>query len=187
MARGFNYAPGASADVELAASPVATKGMLLEFGLSRNPVVRATVGARADCPLGLAVTLAHDAVAAVRAAVAANPHTQRTVLEYLAGDRQVEVLLALVRNPGLPPAVVERLAAHHKSEVRRAVVLRLAGDADAPDAAVEDAGTPELREWSLPPFAADALIPHAGAEPTRTASALTRTAPVRGFRPPPPG
>ena len=70
MARGFNYAPGASAEVQAAIEPGLTKDQLVEFGASRNALVRAAIAARADCPLGLMVTLAHDYSAEVRAEIA---------------------------------------------------------------------------------------------------------------------
>src|SRR6478735_8773523 len=117
MARGFNYAPGASVEVQAATDPGLTKDQVTAFGSSRNALVRASIAARADCPLGLMVTLAHDFSADVRAAVARNSHAQRTVMAYLSADRSVDVLRALLENPSLPGEIVEELAFHKKSAV----------------------------------------------------------------------
>jgi hypothetical protein len=150
MARGFNYAPGASVDVQAAFDPALTRERAVELGNSRNAIVRAAIAARADCPLGLMVTLAHDYSADVRAAVARNSHAQRTVMAYLATDRSVDVLTALLQNPSLPGEIVEELAFHKKSAVRGAAAARL----DANDGVVLEAGedvhTPELAEHVLP-------------------------------------
>ena len=151
MARGFNYAPGASAEIQEAMQPGLHKTHIAALGVSRNNLVRAAVAARPDCPLGLMVTLAHDYSAEVRANVASNPTAQRTVMAYLATDRSVDVLKALLANPSLPADVVDELAFHKKSEVRAAAAARL----DAPPVAVaaptaEDVHNPELAEHVAP-------------------------------------
>lgn len=154
MARGFNYAPGASAEVHEAAQPGLAKARIAELGASRNALVRATVAARPDCPLGLMVSLAHDYHADVRSAVARNPIAQRTVMAYLSADRSVEVVKALLANPSLPSEILDELAFHKKQEVRSVAAARL--DAGAPAALavpVEDVHTPELAEHVLPAFA----------------------------------
>jgi len=151
MARGFNYAPGASAEVLEAAQPGLHKTHIMALGSSRNALVRGAVAARPDCPLGLMVTLAHDYSAEVRCAVARNASAQRTVMVYLASDRSVDVLKALLQNPSLPPDVVEELAFHKKSEVRSAAAARLdAGERIAVPAEAEDAHNPELAEHVVP-------------------------------------
>lgn len=150
MARGFNYAPGASAEVQAAFDPALTRERAVELGNSRNAIVRAAVASRADCPLGLMVTLAHDYSAEVRAAVARNSHAQRTVMAYLAADRSVDVLKALLENPSLPGELVEELAFHKKAPVRASAAARLdAGDGVVLQAEA-DAHTPELAEHVLP-------------------------------------
>lgn len=152
MARGFNYAPGASAEVAEAAQPGLHKTHIMALGSSRNTLVRAAVAARPDCPLGLMVTLAHDYHVDVRAAVARNGSAQRTVMAYLSADRSADVLRALLENPSLPADILEELAFHKKSDVRAAAARRL--DAGLPpaeqEAAEEDVHTPELAEHVVP-------------------------------------
>jgi len=193
MARGFNYAPGASAEVEEASRDGLGKERLTELGGSRNPVVREAVAARPDCPLGMMVTLAHDHAAPVRAAIAGNPRVLRSVLEYLARDRQVDVLVAVAGNPGTPAEVLDALAGHRKREVSNAAVAAL--DARAVRVEGEQQRMPELRDRVFeesearraaladgePAAVPDEPAPAPAAElPVRP----TRTAPVRGFRPP---
>jgi hypothetical protein len=151
MARGFNYAPGASSEVAEALQPGLHKTHIMALGSSRNVLVRAAVAGREDCPLGLMVSLAHDYSAEVRCAVARNSHAQRTVMAYLSADRSVDVLKALLENPSLPPDLVEELAFHKKAEVRKAAADRLdAGDFAAPERQAEDSHTPELAEHVVP-------------------------------------
>ena len=164
MARGFNYAPGASAEVLEAQRPDLHKTHLMALGSSRNTLVRETVAARGDCPLGLMVTLAHDHVVEVRCAIARNPRAQGTVMAYLSADRSVHVLKALLENPSLPMALVEELAFHKKSEVRMTAAARLdAGEAPARTPAAEDSHTPELAEhatiFAMPMTADGAVAP----------------------------
>lgn len=202
MARGFNYAPGASAEVDEAKQPGLHKTHLMALGSSRNVLVRATVAAREDCPLGLMVTLAHDHSPEVRCAVARNTAAQRTVMAYLSADRSVDVVLALLENPHLPSDIVEELAFHKKGPVRSAAAARLdAGVADDDDA--EDSHTPELADHvilgyptapigarfppAMPP-AMPPVMPPGPAQVSLYAPAPdrvvpTRTAPVRGFTP----
>lgn len=150
MARGFNYAPGASAEVQAALQPGLTREQLVEHGGSRNTLVRAAIAARADCPLGLMVSLAHDYSAEVRCAVARNSHAQRTVMAYLSADRSVDVLKALLENPSLPGELVEELAFHKKGPVRAAAAARLDAGDGVMIAADEDTHTPELAEHVVP-------------------------------------
>ncbi|WP_062463059.1 hypothetical protein [Demequina soli] len=203
MARGFSYAPGASAEVDEAGAPELTKERLQALGASRNALVREAVARRADCPFGLMVTLAHDHAAPVRAAMAGNPRVLHSILEYLSHDRSVEVMCAVASNPATTPDIIEALAVHRKSEVRAAAAAAL--ESRAAGGGTADARMPELRdrvfeesearreamlaqaaEQSLA-AAADAAM--AAAEPPlEPAEPLparpTRTAPVRGFRPP---
>lgn len=169
MARGFNYAPGASAEVQAALEPELTKEQLVEFGASRNALVRAAVAARSDCPLGLMVTLAHDYSAEVRAEVARNSHAQRTVMTYLSMDRSVDVLKALLENPSLPGELVEELAFHKKAPVRAAAAARLDAGQIVVLRAAEDAHTPELAEHVAPvaqmPMTADGAVAQAPLAP----------------------
>ncbi|MFW7414554.1 hypothetical protein [Demequina sp. SO4-18] len=129
MARGFNYAPGASDDVEQAAAPALQRSRIAALVQSRNAVVREVLAARSDLGLGQMATLAHDRSAQVRTALAANPAAAPSVLEHLAGDRHVPVLVALLGNPATPPDVAERLSSHRKSEVRTAAASRMDGHA----------------------------------------------------------
>ncbi|MGC4175979.1 hypothetical protein [Demequina sp.] len=151
MARGFNYAPGASAEVAEAIQPALDKARVLELGASRNTLVRVGIAGRDDCPWGLMVTLAHDYSAEVRAAVARNPRAQRTVMAYLSADRSGDVVTALLENPALPRDLVEELAFHRKSAVRAAAAARLdAGGTFVTSPEEEDAHTPELAEHVAP-------------------------------------
>jgi hypothetical protein len=208
MARGFNYAPGASAEVQVAMQPGLHRAHVMALGSSRNSLVRATIASRPDCPLGLMVTLAHDHSAEVRARVASNPRAQRTVMAYLSTDHSVDVVIALLANPSLPPEMVEELAFHKKAAVRAVAAARLDEPAPARTGVTEDVHTPELAEHVAPlqgypaptsgpapshpappqpapiqpppqPTIAQIFAPHS----TPGAPAPTRTAPVRGFRP----
>ena len=125
MARGFSSAPGASPDIVRAQAPELTKAELLEFGASKNRLVRGVVASRPDCPLGLMVTLAHDFDTDVRIGVAGNASALESVLRYLAADKNVDVVLAVIENPRTPRETVEELAVHKHARVREAAVLRL--------------------------------------------------------------
>ncbi len=202
MARGFSYAPGASVEVDEASTPGLTKERIQELGGSRNALVREAVAAREDCPFGLMVTLAHDHVVPVRAAMAANPKVLHSILDYLSHDRQVAVLCAVAGNPSAGQDILEALAAHRKGEVRGAAAAAL--DARAARTEVAD-HTPELRDRVFEESQArrEAMLAQAAessleaaadeameaAEPAADAaeplpSRPTRSAPVRGFRPP---
>ncbi len=186
MARGFRSAPGASPDVRAASDPARTKQELLELGRSRNHVVRAAVAARADCPLGLMVTLAHDISVDVRIAVAMNDHAQRSVMNYLASDRAVLVVIALVSNPALPPDLLEELAFNRHARVRAAAVERmdaehraaLAPEGADPGAALAQAAADFAHQEVERMMSADPRAPVHRPPPQ------IRLAPVRGFRAP---
>ncbi|WP_062293921.1 hypothetical protein [Demequina phytophila] len=203
MARGFSYAPGASADVDEAAAPELTKERVQELGASRNALVREVIARREDCPFGLMVTLAHDHAVPVRAAMAANPRILHSILDYLAHDRQPAVACAVAANPTVTQDILEVLASHRKSEVRAAAGAAL--DARALGAAAEDHHTPELRDRvfeesqarraAMLADSAAASLEAAADEAMATVDPAvdqqeplparpTRTAPVRGFRPP---
>lgn len=209
MARGFTYAAGASDEYQEASAPGVERARIMELGSHKSSIIRATIAARADCPLGLMVTLAHDFHTDVRCAVARNPTAQRTVMEYLAADRHVEVVVALLENPSLPRDLVGALGEHKKSQVRHAAIARLMAGV-AVDSVEEDAHTPELADHVtlapaptapvqfapvsqpeqpavpvLEPVAATGAIPQIFAPvSTPERQVPTRTAPVRGFRPP---
>ncbi|WP_062524556.1 hypothetical protein [Demequina rhizosphaerae] len=200
MARGFSYAPGASAEVEEAAAPGLTKERIQELGGSRNALVREAVATRDDCPFGLMVTLAHDHAVPVRAAMAANPKVLHSILDYLSHDRQVAVLCAVAGNPSTGQEILEALAAHRKGEVRDAAAAALDARAEQADTADH---TPELRdrvfeesqarraallaqsaETGLEAAADDAMAAVEPQEAEPLPARPTRSAPVRGFRPP---
>ncbi|GIG54807.1 hypothetical protein [Demequina activiva] len=180
MARGFNYAPGASDEVELAGKPDLTRTMVQSLASGRNAVVREVIAQRGDLPLGTMVGLAHDRATEVRAALAANPAATEPVLEHLSTDRHVEVLHAVIANPQVPAGIVERLAFHRKDEVRSHAVRRL--DELAPVHESVDHGTPELREREpmadVVPMRSQQVSLHDQGGPRPV-----RTAPVRGFLP----
>ncbi|WP_152649753.1 hypothetical protein [Demequina oxidasica] len=169
MARGFSYAPGASPEVLEATSGQLTRERLLELGASSNKLVREAVAGRADCPLGMLVTLAHDHAAPVRVAVAANPIASRTVMAYLSADRSPDVLISLLTNPNLSPDLLEDLSLHRRSSVRSAAASRL-NSPDHASAVVEDVHTPELRDRAFIPVASaegerGAELSHSTGEP----------------------
>lgn len=163
MARGFNYAPGASEEVELAQSLELARPQLQTLAQSRNVVVREGIARRRDLALGQMVTLAHDRSADVRAALAANPRASGPVLEHLAGDRHAPVLAALVGNPATPVEVIERLAFHRRGEVRLAAVRRMDG---ADDRSESVAHSPAPQDASAVPES------HAPVEPEVRASVV---------------
>lgn len=189
MARGFNYAAGASDEVDAARNPDLDKVALQTMGHSRNAYVREIIAGRPDCPLGLMVTLAHDYVPDVRVAVAGNASALQSVMEYLARDKHTGVVTALVANPSLPLHVLSDLALHKRREVREAALTRLDTAAAGPGD-VEDHATPELRDRVFDDRTAART--QAATRPTEdheTAhqvpaprnSVPTRMAPVRGF------
>lgn len=216
MARGFSHAPGASPEVRAALDPARTKAELLTLGASRNTVVRAAVGSRPDCPLGLMVTLAHDYSVEVRCAVASNDHALRSVLQYLAADKHVDVVLTVIDNPALPEDLLDELAFHKKPQVRAAAAARMdVGAPTVPAERPEDSHVPELMDAAALYATQEAsrmLREQAAANGRAVAEAQaalvepqehdedephvaqfhhhhevpigTRTAPVRGFRPP---
>lgn len=222
MARGFNYAPGASPEVAEASADAITRERLVELGASHNKMVREIVAARADCPLGLLVTFAHDHVVSVRVAVASNPIALRSVMAYLSADRAIEVVEALIGNPSLPPEILNEIAFHRKGRVRDVAAIRLNAVGEGAGRSDEDAHTPELRDrafeqpslrlvnsanpapvnapvqepptaigtassWSpqgSPLAVAPAASPAFDVAPAAASAAPTRTAPVRGFKPP---
>lgn len=179
MARGFNYAPGASAEVEEAGTPGLDKDRIRELAYSRNVLVREAIARREDCPLGLMAQLVHDHDAKVRAALGANPRLLGSVVEHLARDRHVEVLLALCTNPATSGEVLEHLMVHKKADVRQAAAAAL--EARVPSAAGEDAHTPELRDRV---FETAREVRTAVPERQEEHVVRVRTAPVRGFTPP---
>ncbi|WP_062200770.1 hypothetical protein [Demequina salsinemoris] len=120
MARGFNYAPGASAEVAQAQETDLDREQLVAFASSRNPVVRERVAERQDLPISVTVTLAHDSTTDVRLALAANPAVSEAILEHLAGDRQRAVVIAVARNPRASDELLARLEEHRRPEVRAA-------------------------------------------------------------------
>lgn len=196
MARGYMYAPGASAEVDSARRDDLDRTQLVVLGQSKNEVVREIIARRPDCPLGIMVTLTHDRSTDVRAAVAGNPEVSRTVMEHLAEDKQVAVLEALIRNPALPGDMLDKLAFHRRSEVRDLVAQRL--DSGIPAASsMQDQATPELRdrvfderararEADVVDIATGRHVTEHRTEPAQEAprTPRTRTAPVRGFKPP---
>ncbi|WP_084074140.1 hypothetical protein [Demequina sp. NBRC 110052] len=132
MARGFNYAPGASDDVARAAQPDLSGADVLLLSRSRNSVVRSTIAERPDLPLSIVVALTSDSDVNVRAAIAANTHVAAGVLEELAGDRQVAVVSAVIDNPHTPLGALEHLTGHKKAEIRIRAKARVEQDASAP-------------------------------------------------------
>ncbi|MDN4471529.1 hypothetical protein [Demequina zhanjiangensis] len=139
MARGFNYAPGASEDAARAAEPGLAREVILELSGSKNAVVREIVAQRDDLTLAMSVTLAHDSTTDVRAALASNTHVSSTILEHLSGDRQRDVVLAVARNGCAPQGVLEQLALHKRSEVRDAALATLEQQAEVPPAPADPA------------------------------------------------
>lgn len=110
---GFSHAPHVSREE------------LFAMAKSRDPYVRALVGARDDCPLGLLISLADDRVMEVRLAVAGNPSALPSVLDQLARDKQVQVILHVAANPSLPHDALVALATNKHRAVRKAVEARL--------------------------------------------------------------
>lgn len=191
MARGFNYAPGASEEVAQAQEPGLHRTQVTVLASSKNTLVREAIAGRTDLPLGLMVTLAHDKATEVRAGIAANPTATQTILEHLVADRHIPVLEALLGNPALPPALVEKLAFHRKSEVRAAAAARLNEPIATPASTpAPKLGAPEIQEHVavvgdsvvLDFPSGEPVTQAAGEAPSEDASHRTRTAPIRGFR-----
>ena len=195
MARGFNYAPGASEEVSQAQQPGLHRTQVTVLASSKNALVREAIAARDDLPLGIMVTMAHDRATEVRAAIARNPTATPPIMEHLVNDRHVPVLEALLSNPSLSAALVEKLAFHRKSEVRSAAAARLnEGVTTAADPApAHSAAAPEIHEHAavvgdsvVLEFPSGEPVPAAvPAEPDTATARPTRTAPIRGFRLPP--
>lgn len=191
MARGFNYAPGASEEVAQAGDPGLHRTQVTVLASSKNVLVRAAIAARPDLPLGLMVTLAHDRATEVRGAIAANPTASAPIMEHLVTDRHVPVLEALLSNPALPPALVEKLAFHRKAEVRAAAAARLNDPTrvapTAPSSVAARSTAPEIQEHVA--VVGDSVVldfpsgaPVAAAPQEHVQARPTRTAPIRGFR-----
>jgi hypothetical protein len=149
MARGFAYADGASREVDEASRPIMHRATVVMHAQSRNALVREIIARRPDLPIGLTVTLAHDASEDVRAAIAGNPVVAQAVLEHLATDRSVSVLIALVSNPSLGPGSLGALLFHTRPEVRRASADRLDSRGPHLVAVREDASVPEIRDVAV--------------------------------------
>ncbi|WP_084102313.1 hypothetical protein [Demequina sp. NBRC 110051] len=191
MARGFNYAPGASEEVAQAQEPGLHRTQVTVLASSKNTLVREAIAGRADLPLGLMVTLAHDKATEVRAAIAANATAAQTILEHLVADRHIPVLEALLGNPALSPALVEKLAFHRKSEVRAAAAARLNEPVSTPASVpLSTLGAPEIQEH-VAVVGDSVVLDFPSGEPVQQApegspdeeaARPTRTAPVRGFR-----
>jgi hypothetical protein len=96
---GLSPARGASEDLLRAKDPEIAGSDLLPLAVHRDPVVRATVAARTDCPAGALVSLGHD--------------------------HAPEVLLALISNPRTPSSVIRKLADHRLTHIADAAVQRL--------------------------------------------------------------
>ena len=165
MARGFAYAEGASREIDEANRPTMHRATVLMHAQSRNALVREVIARRHDLPIGVTVTLAHDASEDVRTAIAGNPVVAQAVLEHLATDRSVSVLIALVGNASLGADLLETLLFHKRPEVRRAAADRL--DSCGPHLVA-------VREDASVSLAPSEVLPRP-----------TRTAPIRGFRIPP--
>ena len=124
---------------------------VVQLSASREAAVRETIAARADAPLGVLISLAHDGRAGVRIAVAANPASVRAILEHLASDRDLAVVVAVARNESTPRDILERLAFDRRPEVRRVAAKRLNGPvAETVHAAAPKARAPEIDERSQP-------------------------------------
>lgn len=160
MARGFSSAPGASPDIERAQAPQLTKAELLEFGSSRNRLVRGVVAARPDCPLGLMVTLAHDFDTEVRIAVAGNSSALESVLRYLAADKNADVVLAVIGNQRTPHDTIEELAVHKNAKIREAAVERL----EAPSQGLVQAAVPLTPGRGVPVLSPGSPMPRTMAD-----------------------
>lgn len=191
MARGFNYAPGASPEVEEASQPGLHRAHIQALAQSKNWFVREVVAGREDCPLGVMVGLAHDGHVEVRTAVAGNRAIARTVMEHLARDRAPEVIVALLGNSALEMDIVESLAFHKRSEVRAAASARLDSGVQ-PVRHIPSDTVPELRE-QVEAYDSSRVFDFATGRPVELhlepdpvpapeRQAPTRTAPVRGFR-----
>lgn len=126
MARGFNYAPGASPQISQAAEPDLSAEKIRELAQSKNYLVREAVAVRMDCPLGVIFTLAQDDRPSVRALLAANPSIPGGIVGHLLHDPEREVLLALLANPNIERAAVEKLAFHTDTKVRETAATILA-------------------------------------------------------------
>ena len=87
------------AALALAGDQYLTDVELLSLAVHREPVVRAAVAKRPDCPAGALISLGHD--------------------------HRPEVLLALIDNPRTPSSVVRNLADHRAPQVAHAAEQRL--------------------------------------------------------------
>lgn len=108
-----------------AADPELSRNELHELAKSRDGATREAIAARHDCPLGVLISLAHDARADVRVAAAANECAAPAVLDHLARDRDAAVLKAVARNPATPLAIVEKLSFSRREDVRRVAAKEL--------------------------------------------------------------
>ncbi len=127
--------------LEKARNPDTPREEVLRLGSSENAVVRATVAARSDCPLGLLIALVDDRSLDVRVALAGNPQAG-SVLGRLAEDKHAEVVQEVVANPSTPTEVLVALAGHRNKEIRTTAGNRLVALNAHPAAR----SAPELRD-----------------------------------------
>lgn len=89
----------ASVDVLRARDPQVVGVELSSLAAHRDPLVRAAVAARPDCPPGALISLGHDHQVVVLEALVANPKTPSSVIRNLADNR----------NRGVADLAVQRL------------------------------------------------------------------------------
>ncbi|WP_430867694.1 hypothetical protein [Demequina aurantiaca] len=81
----------ASEDVLRARDPQITGPELMPLAVHRDPLVRAAVAARSDCPPGALISLGHDHQLVVLEALILNPKTPSSVIRNLADSRTQRV------------------------------------------------------------------------------------------------
>lgn len=150
MSRGTASTQSARIELLEAVAPGLARDHFAALAQSKHRVVRETIAARPDAPLGVLAALANDGQAEVRAVVASNPSAAPAIIEGLSEDHNASVALSLAHNPSAPRAVLLRLVTHRKANVRAAAMGRLAEEIASATPSDPDARVPELRE--MPPI-----------------------------------
>ena len=192
MARGFNYAAGASAEVDEARQPGLHKTHLMALGSSKNNLVRTVMA-----------YLSADRNTDVVKALVTNRSLSAEVLEELAFHKKSDVRAAAalrldMGEPAIPAPLAED---NHTPELAEHVMPVQAAQSMTADGAVAGfapvnvvdistrapitapygtaAPTPAAASGPVEPVIPQIFAPHS----TPDAPAPTRTAPVRGFKP----
>lgn len=87
----ITFTPTKSEDLIRAIDPHVTGGELVALAAHRDPMVKAAVAGREDCPLASMLSLAHETDARILEALIANPSVPHRVLVQLSGHKKSRI------------------------------------------------------------------------------------------------